>query len=109
MKEKKGIFPVIVIGGGHAGVEAAFSVMRLGLKVLLISRDSAEIAKMHCNPSIGGPAKGILVREIDSLGGEMGKAADFSSLHSQMCNTSYGEAVQAVRTQNDKETYSSYM
>ena len=83
-------YDVIVIGGGHAGVEAALSCARLQKKTLLITGNKNYIASMPCNPSIGGPAKGILVREIDALGGRMAKTADATALQFKMLNLSKG-------------------
>ncbi len=98
-------YEVIVVGGGHAGCEASLATARLGHKTLLITGNIKNIADMPCNPSIGGPAKGIVVREIDALGGEMGRNADKSTLQIKMLNTKKGPAVQALRAQADKKTY----
>lgn len=103
------MYDIIVIGGGHAGVEAALASARLGNKTLMIVGNIMRIANMPCNPSIGGPAKGILVREIDALGGEMGKAADATLLQMKMLNSSKGPAVRALRAQSDKVRYPEYM
>ena len=100
---------VIVLGGGHAGVEAALACARLNKKTMLISMHIDMIATMPCNPSIGGPAKGIVVREIDALGGEMGRAADLTALQFKMLNTTKGPGVQCLRVQSDKEEYKKYM
>src|SRR4051794_28461164 len=86
-EDKQKNFSIIVIGGGHAGVEASLISSRLGHKTLLITINKNKIAFMHCNPSIGGVAKGIVVREIDALGGEMGKAADITALQFKLLNT----------------------
>ncbi|WP_338969778.1 tRNA uridine-5-carboxymethylaminomethyl(34) synthesis enzyme MnmG [Spiroplasma endosymbiont of Labia minor] len=102
-------YDVIVIGAGHAGVEAALATARLGKKTALITLYKNKIASMPCNPSIGGPAKGIVVREIDALGGEMGKAADATALQTKLLNLSKGPGVWAIRTQTDKLKYSTYM
>ena len=98
-------YEIIVVGGGHAGCEAALASARKGHKTLLITGNIKNIADMPCNPSIGGPAKGIVVREIDALGGEMGRNADKSALQMKMLNTKKGPAVQALRAQGDKITY----
>ena len=103
------MFDIVVIGGGHAGVEAALASARLQNKTLLIVGNIMRIANMPCNPSIGGPAKGIIVREIDALGGEMGKAADATLLQVKMLNSSKGPAVRALRFQSDKVKYPAYM
>lgn len=100
---------VIVIGGGHAGVEAALACARLHKETLLYSLHTDMIASMPCNPSVGGPAKGIVVREIDALGGEMGKAADATALQFKMLNTTKGPGVQCLRVQSDKIAYKAYM
>ena len=98
-------YEVIVVGGGHAGCEAALATARMGHSTLLITGNIKNIADMPCNPSIGGPAKGIVVREIDALGGEMGKNADKAALQVKMLNTKKGPAVQALRAQEDKIIY----
>ena len=98
-------FDVIVVGGGHAGCEASLACARLSHKTLLITGNIKNIADMPCNPSIGGPAKGILVREIDALGGEMGINTDKSHIQLKMLNTKKGPAVWALRAQADKVTY----
>lgn len=100
---------IIVIGGGHAGVEAALACARLHKKTILYSMHIDMIASMPCNPSVGGPAKGIVVREIDALGGEMGKAADATALQFKMLNTTKGPGVQCLRVQSDKIAYKKYM
>lgn len=99
-------YDAIVIGGGHAGVEAALAISRLGWKTILITQSLDTISKMSCNPAIGGLAKGNLVKEIDALGGEMGKLIDSSMLQFRMLNKSRGPAVQAPRSQADKSLYS---
>lgn len=98
-------YEIIVVGGGHAGCEASLAAARLGHSTLLITGNIENIADMPCNPSIGGPAKGIIVREIDALGGEMGNNIDHSCLQMKMLNTKKGPAVQALRAQGDKITY----
>ncbi len=100
-------FEAIVIGGGHAGVEAALALARLGTRTVLITQNPDTIAKMSCNPAIGGLSKGNLVREIDALGGQMGILADSTSIQVRMLNQSRGAAVQAPRAQADKALYSS--
>ncbi len=100
-------FEAIVIGGGHAGVEAALALARLGAATVLITQNPDTIAKMSCNPAIGGLSKGNLVREIDALGGQMGILADSTSIQVRMLNQSRGAAVQAPRAQADKALYSS--
>jgi len=102
-------YDVIVIGGGHAGCEAALAAARMGCSCLLITMNLDTIANMPCNCSIGGPAKGHVVREIDALGGEMALAADACATHVRMLNTSKGPAVQALRAQVDKAMYHAYM
>ncbi len=98
-------YEIIIVGGGHAGCEAALAAARKNHKTLLITGNKNNIADMPCNPSIGGPAKGIVVREIDALGGEMGRNADKSTIQIKMLNTKKGPAVQALRAQADKITY----
>ena len=98
-------YDVIVIGGGHAGAEAALSSARLSQKTLMVLGNINRISNMPCNPSIGGPAKGIIVREIDALGGQMGKVADLTLLQIKMLNLSKGPAVRALRAQSDKVKY----
>ena len=98
-------YDIIVVGGGHAGCEASLASARLGNKTLLITGNIKNIADMPCNPSIGGPAKGIIVREIDALGGEMANNIDHSCLQVKMLNTKKGPAVRALRAQGDKVTY----
>jgi len=102
-------YDIIVIGGGHSGIEASLISARLRNQVALITLEKQKIGLMPCNPSVGGVAKGILVREIDALGGEMGKAADATALQFKLLNTSNGPAVQALRVQSDKIAYGRYM
>ena len=98
-------YEIIVVGGGHAGCEAALAASRKGHKTLLITGNIKNIADTPCNPSIGGPGKGVVVREIDALGGEMGKNTDKSILQIKKLNTKKGPAVQALRAQIDKTIY----
>jgi tRNA uridine 5-carboxymethylaminomethyl modification enzyme len=98
-------FDVVVIGGGHAGCEAALASARIGSSTLLVTMDPSKIAEMSCNPSIGGVGKGQLVKEIDALGGEMGKNADFTGIQFKRLNTRKGSAVQSSRCQADKKQY----
>ncbi|MGI5874318.1 MAG: tRNA uridine-5-carboxymethylaminomethyl(34) synthesis enzyme MnmG [Bacillota bacterium] len=100
-----GKYDIIVVGGGHAGVEASLAAARLGMKTLLLSLSLDHIALMPCNPSVGGPAKGHVVREIDALGGQMGINADATQIQMRLLNTSKGPAVQALRAQSDKHEY----
>lgn len=100
-----GSYDVVVIGAGHAGCEAALASARMGVKTLLITLSMENIALMPCNPSVGGPAKSQLVREIDALGGEMAKNIDKSHIQMRMINTGKGPAVQALRAQADKHEY----
>lgn len=102
-------YDVIVVGAGHAGVESALAAARLGGKTLLATLSMDNIALMPCNPSVGGPAKGHLVREIDALGGEMGIAADKACIQMRLLNTGKGYAVQALRAQEDKPFYHTIM
>ena len=104
-----GNYDVIIIGAGHAGVEAALASARMGCNTLLTTLNMDNIAMMPCNPSVGGPAKGHLVREIDALGGEMGVNADKTCIQYRMLNTGKGPAVQALRAQADKKLYQNAM
>lgn len=116
MYEKNGVkgydateYDVAVIGAGHAGIEAALACARLGVKTVIFTMSLDAIGNMPCNPSIGGTAKGHLVREIDALGGEMGKAADATFIQSRMLNRGKGPAVHSLRVQADRERYHVYM
>ncbi len=102
-------YDVAVIGGGHAGIEAALAPARLGCKTIMFTINLDWVGNMPCNPSIGGTAKGHLVRELDALGGEMGKAADKNTLQSRMLNRGKGPAVYSLRAQIDRRAYSGYM
>jgi tRNA uridine 5-carboxymethylaminomethyl modification enzyme len=102
---KAGSFDVVVIGAGHAGCEAALAAARMGCKTLLATLNMDNIAMMPCNPAVGGPAKGHLVREIDALGGEMGINTDKTCIQMRMLNTGKGPAVHALRAQADKKYY----
>ena len=109
MNYEMGEFDVAVVGAGHAGVEAALASARLGCKTVMFTISLDQIANMPCNPSIGGTAKGHLVREIDALGGEMGKAADKCFIQSRMLNRGKGPAVHSLRAQEDRVKYHEYM
>lgn len=99
----------IIVGGGHAGIEAALAMARMQQHTLLISGNLSKVASLPCNPSIGGPAKGIVVREIDALGGQMAKSADATQIQMKMLNASKGPAVRALRAQIDKIEYPKFM
>ncbi|MBI59745.1 tRNA uridine-5-carboxymethylaminomethyl(34) synthesis enzyme MnmG [bacterium] len=105
----KNTYDVIVVGGGHAGIEASLAAARLGCSVLMVTLEKSKIGLMPCNPSIGGPAKGQIVGEIDALGGEMGRAADKTHIQLKVLNRSRGPAVQCLRAQSDKVDYNNYM
>ena len=102
-------YEIIVVGGGHAGIEAALASSRLHHKTALLTLNIDFIGKMPCNPSVGGPAKGVVVREIDALGGQMGKTADATALQFKMLNSAKGPGVRALRVQSDKLKYSRMM
>lgn len=102
-------YSVIVVGGGHAGLEAAFASSHMGEKTLLVTINIKKMGNMPCNPAIGGSAKGIVVREVDALGGMMGKAADHHYLQMKMLNTGKGPGVQCLRAQQDKLEYPEYL
>ena len=98
-------FDIAVVGAGHAGCEAALASARLGMKTIILTINLDSIANMPCNPSIGGTAKGHLVREIDALGGEMGKVADLTKIQTRMLNLRKGPAVHSLRAQSDRRAY----
>ena len=98
-------YDVCIVGAGHAGCEAAFAAARLGLQTIMFTVSMDSIALMPCNPNIGGSSKGHLVREIDALGGEMGKNIDKTYIQSKMLNKSKGPAVYSLRAQADKQDY----
>lgn len=106
MKQGSSKYDVVVIGAGHAGIEASLASARMGCRTALITMDLNAIGRMSCNPAIGGSAKGHLVREIDALGGEMGKIADATGIHFRMLNKSKGPAIWSPRCQSDREWYS---
>lgn len=108
-KYEAGNYEVIVVGAGHAGVEAALASARMGCETLLLTINMDMVAYMPCNPSIGGPAKGVVVREIDALGGQMGLNTDATYVQMRLLNTGKGPAVQALRAQSDKNLYSQTM
>src|SRR5437763_8761791 len=101
----RGVYEVIVIGAGHAGCEAALACARMGRKTLLLTMNLDSVALMPCNPSMGGPAKGHLIKEIDALGGEIGRNTNHTFNQIRLLNTSKGPAVQALRAQCDKQAY----
>ena len=109
MKYDAGKYDIAVIGAGHAGCEAALATARMGLKTLLFSTTLEAVANMPCNPHIGGSSKGHLVRELDCLGGEMGKNIDKSFTQIRVLNTSKGPSVHSLRAQADKRAYSQEM
>src|SRR6516162_8122802 len=101
----RGTYEVIVVGAGHAGCEAALACARMGCKTLLLTMNLDSVALMPCNPSMGGPAKGHLIKEIDALGGEIGCNTDRTFIQIRLLNISKGPAVQALRAQCDKQAY----
>ena len=109
MSYEAGKYDCIIVGTGHAGCEAALATARLGCKTVIFTLNMDNIGLMPCNPSIGGPAKGHLVREIDALGGEMGRNIDASYIQIRMINTGKGPAVYALRAQADKNAYQKKM
>src|SRR5690606_27407526 len=109
MRFEAGQYDVIVVGAGHAGCEAALAAARMGCETLLLTINLDMVAYMPCNPSIGGPAKGHVVREIDALGGEMGRNIDKTYVQMRMLNTGKGPAVRALRAQADKYLYQQEM
>ena len=105
MKNLEQSFDIIVVGAGHAGCEAALASARLGLQTVMFTVSVDSIALMPCNPNVGGSSKGHLVRELDALGGEMGKNIDKTFIQSKMLNQSKGPAVHSLRAQADKQAY----
>ena len=104
-----GKFDIAVIGAGHAGIEAALAAARMGLETIIFTINLDAVGNMPCNPAIGGTGKGHLVRELDALGGEMGKNIDKTFIQSKMLNESKGPAVHSLRAQADKQDYTSEM
>src|SRR5260221_3637841 len=105
MNDWRKTFDVIIVGGGHAGTEAALAAARMGAKTLLLSHNIETLGQMSCNPAIGGIGKGHLVKEIDALGGAMAKAIDKAGIHFRILNASKGPAVRATRAQADRVLY----
>src|SRR5690554_4697098 len=99
------IYDSIIVGGGHAGVEAALALAKMNKNTLLVTGNLDKVASLPCNPSMGGPAKGIVVREIDALGGIQGRASDLGQIQIKMLNSSKGPGVRALRAQLDKIEY----
>ena len=102
-------YECIVIGAGHAGIEAALAASRMGVKTLMVTLSFETIGQMSCNPAIGGVGKGQLVKEIDALGGEMGRGADATGIQFRRLNASKGQAVRSSRCQSDRNRYKLYM
>src|SRR5690554_4779878 len=102
-------YDVIVVGAGHAGCEAAYATAKMGFRTLLLTLNFSNIAFMPCNPSVGGPGKGHLVREVDALGGLIGRVTDLTHLQMRSLNTQKGPAVRALRAQVDKRRYQEIM
>src|SRR5271163_530194 len=98
-------YDIVVVGAGHAGTEAALAAARLGLRTALLTMNADAVAQMSCNPAIGGVAKGQIVREIDALGGEMGKVIDATAIQFRMLNQTKGPAMHSPRAQADKKLY----
>ncbi len=109
MKNLEENYDIVVVGAGHAGCEAALAGARLGLNTIMFTVSAESIALMPCNPNVGGSSKGHLVRELDALGGEMGKNIDKTFIQSKMLNCSKGPAVHSLRAQADKQAYSNEM